>query len=71
MNTAAKRSDRLSQWLVQFKARAGWQKAAVALANKNARILWCLMTRETTFDAGYVPPRPAARQKPNSELQPA
>lgn len=71
VNTAAKRSDRLSQWLVQLKARAGWQKAAVALANKNARILWCMMTRDTAFDAGHVPQMPTARQKPDSELQPA
>ncbi|MFE1574427.1 hypothetical protein ACFIQG_21960, partial [Comamonas odontotermitis] len=26
--------------------RSGWQKAVVALANKNARILWALMVRE-------------------------
>ncbi len=32
--SAAKRSDRISQWLVQLKERVGWQKAAVALANK-------------------------------------
>jgi transposase len=71
VNTAAKRSDRLSQWLVQLKARVGWQKAAVALANKNARILWCMMTRDTTFDTSHVPQMPVARQKPSSELQPA
>ena len=69
VNTAAKRSDRLSQWLVQLKARVGWQKAAVALANKNARILWCMMTRDTTFDTGHVPPMSAQRQRPNGALQ--
>ena len=42
VNTTAKRSDRLSQWLEQLKPRVGWQKAAVALVNKNARILWCM-----------------------------
>lgn len=47
--TAAKRADRLSQWLVQLKERVGWQKAVVALANKNARILWSIMTRDTVF----------------------
>lgn len=71
VNMAAKRSDRLSQWLVQLKACVGWQKAAVALTNKNARILWCMMTRDTTFDTGHVPQIPVARQKPSSELQPA
>ncbi len=43
--SAGKRSDRISQWLVQLKERVGWQKAVVALANKNARILWAVLTR--------------------------
>jgi transposase len=62
--TANKRSDRLSRWLVQLRERAGWQKAVVALANKNARILWTIMTRETTFDPNHVPAIPAARMRP-------
>jgi transposase len=62
--TASKRTDRLSRWLVQLKARAGWQKAAVALANKNARILWTMMTRGTTFDSDHLPQIPSARQRP-------
>ena len=33
--TAHKRSDRISQWLVQLKERVGWQRAVVTLANKN------------------------------------
>jgi transposase len=61
--TAGKRSDRLSRWLVQLRARAGWQKAVVALANKNARILWTIMTRDTAFDPDHVPEVPTARQR--------
>jgi transposase len=56
--TAHKRKDRVSQWTVQLRARVGWQKAAVALANKNARILWAVMTRGERFDADYVSPKP-------------
>ena len=41
--TAGKRTDRISQWLVQLKERVGWQKAVVALANKNARIQWAVL----------------------------
>ena len=59
--TAGKRSDRISQWLVQLKERAGWQKTVVALANKNARILWAVLTRDATFDPNHVPPVPIAR----------
>jgi transposase len=67
--TANKRTDRLSRWLVQ-RERAGWQKAVVALANKNARILWTIMTRETTFDPNYVPATPTARTRPAPVLAP-
>ena len=56
--TAAKRSDRMSQWLVQLTHRVGWQKAVVALANKNARILWGVLTRDDRFDPNHVPEAP-------------
>jgi transposase len=62
--TAPKRSDSISRWLVALAARAGWQKAAVALANKNARILWAMLTRGTAFDPNHVPEMPPARQSP-------
>jgi transposase len=56
--TASKRSDAISRWLVQLTERVGWQKAAVALANKNARILWCVMTRGDKFDPNHIPQPP-------------
>lgn len=59
--SAGKRSDRISLWLVQLKERVGWQKAVVALANKNARILWAVLTRGAAFDPDHVPEPPAAR----------
>ncbi|MFE8645908.1 IS110 family transposase [Sphingomonas sp. NCPPB 2930] len=62
--SAARRSDPISRWQVALNARAGWQKAAIALANKNARILWAMVKRGTAFDAHHVPPVPAARQAP-------
>ena len=62
--SAPKRSDRISQWLVQLKERVGWQKAVMALANKNARILWAVLTRDGVFDPDHVPQIPPARQKP-------
>ena len=64
--TAAKRSDRISQWLARLKERVGWQKAVVALANKNARILWAVLTRESAFDPDHVPPTPPARCSPKA-----
>jgi transposase len=60
--SAAKRDDPTSRWLQQLVARVGWQKACVAMANKNARILWAVMTREVAFDAQHVSAKPAAKQ---------
>ena len=64
--TAHKRSDPISRWAAALRERAGWQKAVVALANKNARILWAVMTKGEAFDARHVsikpgtpPPAPA------------
>ena len=62
--SASKRSDRISLWLVQLKERLGWQKTVVALANKNARILWAMLTRGTAFNPDHIPETPAARIAP-------
>jgi len=59
--SASKRSDPTSVWLVQLTARVGWQKACVAMANKNARILWAVMTREQGFDPQHVSAKPRAK----------
>ena len=58
--TAHKRSDPISLWLLALRERAGWQKAAVALANKNARILWAVMTMGEAFDPRHVSVKPGA-----------
>jgi transposase len=52
--TAHKRHDAVSRWAVQLKARVGWQKAAVAMANKNARIVWALLLRGGRFDPAHA-----------------
>ena len=51
---AKKRSDRISLWMVSLIDRIGWQKAVVAMANKNARILWAVLTKGTTYDPNHV-----------------
>lgn len=60
--TADKRDDPNSRWLAQLIARVGWQKVCVAMANKNARILWAVMTREEGFDPNHVSVKPQAKQ---------
>jgi transposase len=58
--TAHRRQDRISTWAAALKERSGWQKAVVALANKNARILWAVMTKGEAFDADHLSIKPTA-----------
>jgi len=71
--SAGKRDDPTSRWLVQLIARVGWQKACVAMANKNARILWAVMTREQGFDPKHVSKKPQAKvpahERPSAPAQ--
>jgi len=48
------KQDKLSLWLQALIERRGFNKAAVALANKNARILWAMATQEKDYDALLV-----------------
>jgi transposase len=57
--TAHTRDDSISRWLLQLREKSGWQKAAVAMANKNARILWAVMTKGCDFDPRYVSVKPS------------
>lgn len=58
VNSAHLRSDPISRWVLALKERSGWQKAVVALANKNARILWAVLAKGRHFDAGHVSVKP-------------
>lgn len=42
-------------WLRKLMARRNTNVAAVALANKNARIVWALLAHDRTFRPGYTP----------------
>ena len=56
--TAHRRDDPISRWVQALRERSGWQKAVVALANKNARILWAVFARGRVFDAHHVSTKP-------------
>ncbi len=58
--TAHRRQDAISAWALALRERSGWQKAVVALANKNARILWAVMTRGEAFDANHLSVKPVS-----------
>ncbi len=57
---AHRRKDPISAWITRLRDRAGWQRAAVALANKNARILWVIMTKGEAFDPKHISVTPGA-----------
>jgi transposase len=69
--SAGKRDDPISHWLVQLTARVGWQKACVAMANKNARILWAVMTRDQGFDPKHVSVKPIAKHPAQPSAAPS
>lgn len=51
LRTAPKRSDAVSQWAVELQERRGAAKAIVAIANKNARIIFSMLRGGTEFRA--------------------
>jgi transposase len=49
LQMAGKHRDRLSRGAVSLKQRRGHGRAMVALAAKNARILWALLRNSVSF----------------------
>lgn len=43
------KTDRRSQWIRELVTRRGKNRAAVAVANKNARIVWVLLSRSEVY----------------------
>jgi transposase len=51
-----RKTDQRSRWAMRIKVTRGHNKAVVALANKNVRIIWALLTR----GENYRPPAVAS-----------
>jgi len=51
VRVADKHTDQRSQWITQLEARRGKNISAVAVANKNARVAWALLSHQTTYQA--------------------
>jgi transposase len=49
LNVAGKKDDPRSRWLNSLCGRHNKNIAAVALANKNARIAWALLSKEIDY----------------------
>jgi transposase len=46
---APRKDERISRWALALQARAGYGKALVAIAAKNARIAWALLAKGEAF----------------------
>jgi transposase len=46
LQAAARRQDRLSRWALSVRERRGYHRACVAIAAKNARIVWALLAKD-------------------------
>ena len=49
LQSAKEKADPVSRWAVQLAARAGYWKAIVAIAAKNARMCWAVLQRGDKF----------------------
>ena len=51
--------SRKDQWVLDLRNRAGTGRAAVALANKNVRTAWALLTQGTVYSKSVIEPAAA------------
>ena len=49
VRTAAAKTDPFSNWVNALRERRGTNRAIVAVANKNARVIWALLNRQEEF----------------------
>lgn len=51
VRVAQRKTDPFSQWVNSLRERRGMNRAIVAVANKNARIIWAILNRNEEFRA--------------------
>lgn len=51
VRVANKHQDKRSTWVMKLEERRGKNISAVAVANKNARVAWALLSHKTTYQA--------------------
>jgi len=54
LSKAVDKKDKTSLWAKGLHEHNHMNLAAVALANKNARIAWAILTKKTKFESDYV-----------------
>lgn len=51
LQTAVRHDDRMSQWICSLEARRGYHRTLVAIAAKNARIAWALLSKNQSMQS--------------------
>ena len=54
ISAAQRKKDKVEGWMSRLLERRNKNVAAVALANKNARIVWALLARDREFRSDYT-----------------
>jgi transposase len=49
LQSAAHKTDRLSRWAMALQVRRGYHRAIIAVAAKNARIIWALLAKNRSY----------------------
>src|ERR1700687_2989698 len=52
VRTAVRKTDSRSMWVNELRQRRGYNRATVAVANKNARIIWAVLMRGEAVRSG-------------------
>ena len=53
VRTAPNKTDPINQWVNQLRERRGFNRATVAVANKNARIIWAVLRTGEPYRAAF------------------
>lgn len=54
VRVADKHQDKRNTWITQLESRRGKNISAVAVANKNARVAWALLSNKSTYQASMA-----------------
>jgi len=52
---AHRHSNRYNSWAKTMRETKGYAKGAVAVANRNARIVWAIMSSDASFEPDFIP----------------
>lgn len=60
LHNSRRHADQSASWLARLAARRNCNIAAVALANKNARVIWALLAHRRDYEPNYCKPKALA-----------